>query len=587
MFNRQINFKHFELLKDKIEKPSYATHRKYEAIRAIIIDNENIEKVAKKYGYKPNSLYSMLIDTKNGKLELFPQSARKRKAKKIEGESFRKVVKWRQKGLSAEDIRNRLADENMPVSVRSIERILSDCGFEKLKRRTNKVLGISKKGFELSTKAGQLNFKKLEPFVADCPSIGVFFFIPYILKTKILDVLEKCTLPSSSIIDARQACLSMLLLKLIGRERLSSIKQFDKEPGFGIFAGLNVLPKITYMNTYSCRCSEKNLMDFQRQILKSLTESYPAMYSSNYINLDFHSIPYYGSDAEMENVWCGSKHQTMKGANTVLAQDASSNLIMYTRADVLRSEEAEEVKKFIKHWKSIKGNLKETLVFDCKFTTYKVLGEIANDDIKFITLRKRCPSLLAKTEKIKKENWKRLYIPIPKRKRKHVSVCEEKVILGGCKKEFRQVIVKDHGRAQPTFIILNDFELALKDVLIVYAKRWRVENKIAEAVSFFNLNALSSPLMIRIHFDILWTFIADSLYHIFAQKLRRFEHLLAPSIFKKFIDMPGKIVYDGANFQIKIRKRSHTPILMGLDEISEPFSVPWLENKTVKIVWTP
>ncbi len=49
-----------------------------------------------------------------------------------------------------------------------------------------------------------------------------------------------------------------------------------------------------------------------------------------------------------------------------------------------------------------------------------------------------------------------------------------------------------------------------------------LDHKIAEMVSFFNLNALSSPLMIRIHFDVLWTMIADTLYRRFAQDLRRF-----------------------------------------------------------------
>jgi len=33
--------------------------------------------------------------------------------------------------------------------------------------------------------------------------------------------------------------------------------------------------------------------------------------------------------------------------------------------------------------------------------------------------------------------------------------------------------------------------------------------------------------MIRIHFDILWTMIADTLYHRFAQDLRRFENNIA------------------------------------------------------------
>ncbi len=52
-----------------------------------------------------------------------------------------------------------------------------------------------------------------------------------------------------------------------------------------------------------------------------------------------------------------------------------------------------------------------------------------------------------------------------------VSVYENRVKLKGCDNIFRQIIVKDHGRVNPTFILTNDFELSLADILIVYAKR--------------------------------------------------------------------------------------------------------------------
>jgi len=93
--------------------------------------------------------------------------------------------------------------------------------------------------------------------------------------------------------------------------------------------------------------------------------------------------------------------------------------------------------------------------------------------------------------------------------------------------------------------------------------------------------------MIRIHFDILWMFIADTLYHRFSKDLRRFENALAPTIFRKFVNMPGKIVYTGDKFFVKIRKRAHTPILMSVDKLNRPIQVPWLNNKTIQIVWTP
>ncbi len=51
--------------------------------------------------------------------------------------------------------------------------------------------------------------------------------------------------------------------------------------------------------------------------------------------------------------------------------------------------------------------------------------------------------------------------------------------------------------------------------------------------------------------------------------------------------MPGKVVYDGNTFLIKIRKRAYTPILKGVEKLNKPTPVPWLNNKSVEIIWTP
>ena len=81
--------------------------------------------------------------------------------------------------------------------------------------------------------------------------------------------------------------------------------------------------------------------------------------------------------------------------------------------------------------------------------------------------------------------------------------------------------------------------------------------------------------------------IADTFYHRLAHDLRRFENNLAPTIFKKFIDMPvSRVIYDGNKFLIKIRKRSHTPVLMEVKKLQNPFSIPWLDGKSIELVWT-
>jgi len=543
-------------------------------------------EVAEQFGYETSTLYSLLRDAKRGRLELFPTVPRGPQEKRTPPEVQQKIVILRRQGLSTDDIHLGLADAGIDISARTVERILKEKGFGKLQRRTNKELGRSSQNTVIPERSEPLDFSDLEPFSIDCPAVGIFFFLPYILETGIIDIVRKCELPESSVIGSVPASLAMLALKLIGAKRLSHIGAYNQEPGLGIFAGLNVLPKPTYMCTYSCRCSETMLMKLQNHVITLMREKYPDFYSGEFINLDFHSIPHFGNESELEKLWCGARGKAMKAANTVFAQDADSNAIIYTRADILRSEESEEVKKFVEYWKSIKGGVNETLVFDCKFTTYKILDDLAADNVKFITLRKRHPKLIKETLELPDDKWRKAYIPIPKRKHKHVSVREEEVTLKDCNQALRQITIKDHGRSTPTFILTNNPELTLANILLVYAKRWRVETKLSELVAFFNLNALSSPIMVRIHFDIFWSVIADTLYHLLARDLRRFEDNLAPTISRKFIDMPGRIIYDGEKFTIKIRKRAHTPVLMEVKKLNTPFEIPWLDGKPIEIIWT-
>lgn len=572
-------------LRALFESPNTPAQRRYEAIRSVEMDGLSVAEAADKFGYTKQALYSYIRDVKMGKLSLFPKNT-PHSERRTPVDVRKQVIKYRHKHLSATDIKLLMDAECYKMSIRTIERIISDAGLPRLKRRTQAERGLTKKQQIIPHRAAMLDVDKLEPFTTDCPIAGVFFFLPYIIESGILDVVNQCALPRSSVIESTQANLSMLFLKLIGNERLSNITAYNHEPAFGLFAGLTVLPKDSYIASYSCRTSEEMMLDFQTQLMKRFQKTSPECYQSDFINLDFHSIPHYGTESQMEKVWCGARHQALKGANTVFAQDNSSNAILYTRADILRKDETKEVLKFVEHWKSIKGHVKETLVFDCKFTSYQILDDLNNDGIQYITLRKRNNTLIQETLHIEKEGWTAVHIPIPKRKRKQCRIHESQVVIkAGCD-PVRQIIVKDHGRSQPTYIITNNMVLNVKDVLMVYAKRWRIENKFSELASFFNLNALSSSLMVRIHFDILWTMMADTLYHRFAQDLPRFEHERANTIFKRFVNMPGKIIYDGDQFIIKIRKRAHTPILMKQKKLTNGVRVPWLDNKIIRVQWT-
>ncbi|MCL2459150.1 MAG: hypothetical protein FWF31_09990 [Desulfobulbus sp.] len=114
-------------------------------------------------------------------------------------------------------------------------------------------------------------------------------------------------------------------------------------------------------------------------------------------------------------------------------------------------------------------------------------------------------------------------------------VNEPYVTLRGYQGCVRQLIPRGNGREQPAFLITNDFASPLEAVVGNYARRWRVENGIAEAVKLFRLNSMSSPILTKVHFDVALTMVADTLYAMLARKLRGFEDCDAPKIYRNFI----------------------------------------------------
>ena len=111
-----------------------------------------------------------------------------------------------------------------------------------------------------------------------------------------------------------------------------------------------------------------------------------------------------------------------------------------------------------------------------------------------------------------------------------------------------------------------------------YARRWRVENGIAEAVKFFHLNALSSPIAVKIHFDISLTMIADTLYTMLARKLRGFENCDAPTLYRHFIRGKGIIEVDKRTINVIYPRRAHNPILRNVPWDTLPLRHPGFDS---------
>jgi transposase len=174
----------------------------------VAFEENDLKQIAQRFGYSPQSLRNLVNRLRTCEQELFPEIKPGPKARQTGKEAEQLVVSLRRPHrLSSYQIVEQLKAQGISIGVRTVERILTDAGFPKLRRRSFAERGLSKKGTWLADRSGILELDKLKPFRAECQVAGVFFFLPYIIQSGILEVVEQCGLPKSSDIGNRQAAL--------------------------------------------------------------------------------------------------------------------------------------------------------------------------------------------------------------------------------------------------------------------------------------------------------------------------------------------------------------------------------------------
>jgi len=575
-----ILYKHFMRDEKFFLYPVHDWQRRYEALRASFVDRLPAKLVAERFGYSVayiNLLRHLFAHEKIDFSEPVPEGKTRRH--RIDANTRSKICNWREQRLSAGEITELLSEDGIEVSVRTIERVLAEEGYARLPRRTRLKLGVTVKGAQVPEVAQRIRLGDVSQRPFDSEAAGIFLFAPLIEKLNLAKVVQEAGLPGTKAIPALSYFLSFLALKLLGTERYAHISEHAFDPGLGLFAQLNVLPKCTAISTYSYGLDGFHLLRLQQSFVKQAARL--KLYEGNIINLDFHTIPHFGEESVLEEHWAGARNKTMKGALTLFAQDAASKLILYTAADIKRQEADDQVISFLSFWKKTQRGIKPTFVFDSKFTTYAKLSALNQQGIRFITLRRRGNNMLDAIAAL--ENWKRIHIPHAKRKYPNPLVHESFITLDDYDGDLRQLIVRGNGREKPAFLVSNDFDTPAELLVGNYARRWRVENVISEAVKFFSLNSLSSPILVKVHFDVIMTMIADTLYTMLAHKLRGFESCDAAKINRLFVKGKGKVTLQGNKITVGFPRKAHNPILRSVPWHRLPQALSWLDGVTLEL----
>lgn len=562
-------------------EPSNSTHRQYEALRAYFVENLPSAEVAHRFGYTPGSFRILCHHFRQDpKRQFFLPPAKGPQASPKTDKVREMVVTLRKQTLSIYDISRTLDTQGQGISPVAVSLILKEEGFARLPRRADEErAGVKRPEAAAVANVAQLDFS---PRQFRTQFGGLFLFVPYVAAIPLDRMLDELGFPGTKMVPAGQAIRSLLGLKLFGNARHSQVMSSVLDEGLALFAGLNVIPKRSFLTEYSCRIDP----DLYPQLMARWFDAVGklGLQRGKSFDLDFHTIPFQGEDALVEKHYISKRSRRQKGILAFLAQDAEKRVFCYANGQLRKDEQNEEILHFVAFWKERTGHLPEELIFDSKLTTYANLHQLNRMGIQFITIRRRSTKMVHAIHQEPLSAWRRIEIQGVSRIYKTPRILNQTIQLPGYHGSLRQVIVEDLGHEEPTILLTNQLHRPPAKLIERYAQRMIIENRIADGIDFFHMDALSSAVAMKVNCDLQLTLMASSLYRLLGLEIGNgYQTATSRHLFRDFVDATAQIVIQEKEIAVHFQKRAHNPLLLAAGINNTDVPIPWFGGKRLQL----
>lgn len=531
-------------------------------------------QVADALGYSPQAVEALVRDFRAGRREFFVATRPGPRVAPGKEAARERIVALRRAGHSIDEIAEALAREGTPLNRTGIAEVVRAEGFDRLWRRPEALRGGPRR--EQLPRTGVIDWDRW-PQRREARHAGLLLVVPDLVALDVANTVRRAGYPGSQAVPAISSILSLLALKLASTRRVSHVEDLACDAGAALLAGLSSLPKTTALTTYSYRLSH----DRQRQFLAALDR---AMVGAGLVegadfDLDFHAIMHWGEDAGLEKHYVPKRSQRTRSVLTFFAQDAATHNLIYANADLSKAAQAREVLSFCDHWKGLTRSDPAFLVFDQKLTTQAVLGELDARGIRFMTLRMRSPSLIRHVAGLGPGAWRTVNLDRDGSYRKP-QVVDEVVSLSDYPRPIRQLVVRGLGREEPTVIITNDWTSTAKQLIERYARRMTIEQRLAEAIRSFHLDALAGAVPLNVDLDVALSVLAGAVCAGLRRRLPGYEQATPDTIRRRFLDTGGVILARKDVVTVRLNRRTYSPVLRQAD-IPE-VKVPWWGGRRLR-----
>jgi hypothetical protein len=571
-------------------EPSNATHRQYEALRAYFVEKLPSAEAAVKYGYTPGTFRVMCHKFRRSRDRQFflPDGSRSEavvqddKRAGGKGRVRGSIVSMRKQNMSVYDISMALQRSGHKLSPVSVWKILEDEGFGRLPRRRDEERPLPTRP-EPAPIADARQFR-LTPDGFQTSFGGLFLFVPWLVEARFDGIVNKLRFPGTKMVPAPCAMRTLLALKLCGKARHGHVMSHVFDPGLAFFGALNTVPKRSFLTEYSCRIDPRLYPKLMRSWFGAANRL--GIERGVSFDLDFHTIPYHGDDALIEKHYISKRSRKQKGLLAFLAQDADKRVFCYANAEIRKTDQNDEIIRFIEFWKTRTGAFPEEVVFDSKLTTYPNLNRINKMGIRFITLRRRGRKLLDDLATVPTSAWRRIALDGVSRIYRTPRILDQEVALKGYDEPIRQIAIVDLGHEEPTLLLTNQKRRSAKKLIERYAQRMLIENGIADGIDFFHMDALSSAVAMKINCDLQLTLIGSSLYRLLGARVGHgYETAKSSHIFRDIVDATAMVSITADAVTVRFPKRAHNPLLLKAGFAESETRVPWWGRKKLRFAF--
>jgi len=106
----------------------------------------------------------------------------------------------------------------------------------------------------------------------------------------------------------------------------------------------------------------------------------------------------------------------------------------------------------------------------------------------------------------------------------------------------------------------------------------RIEQRLAEIIRAFHLDALSSTVNLNVDLDVVLAVLAQALLAALRTRLPGYATTTPDTLQRRFLETPGQIINHHDQITVRLDRRAYSPVLRQAD-LPTDTTVPWWNNR--------